>query len=80
MANDKLPWFWFSFMLDDVNQGCMNVQGKCVHDAMTNAQNLGIVPESDDVFTCQIDKPELEPNKLISREDMIKNNYKRITD
>lgn len=71
-----MKWYWFSFSFDGKNQGCCNVQAESQEVALQKTIDLGIHPKHDDIEVYVGDKNELEPDKLYSKEEMEKLNYK----
>ena len=73
-----MKWYWFSFSFDSVNQGCCNVQAESQEAALQKTIDLGIHPKHDDIEIGVGDKPELEPDRLYSPDEMEKRGNERV--
>lgn len=65
-----MKWYWFSFSFDGKNQGCCNVQAESKETAIQKTIDLGIHPKHDDIEVYEGNAPELEPDRLYSKEEM----------
>lgn len=74
-----MKWYWLSFVINDVNQGCCNVQAENAEDALRKTHLLGINPGGE-VMIYEIENAEVEPDKLISRAELIKLGYISLKD
>ncbi len=70
-----MKWYWFSFSFGGVNQGCCNVEAESQEAARQKTIDLGIHPKHDDIDVYAIESSQLEPDRLYSREEMLKMNY-----
>ncbi len=70
-----MKWYWFSFSFMGVNQGCCNVEAVSQEAALQKTIELNIHPRHDDIDCYEGSEPDLEPNRLFSKEEMIKMNY-----
>lgn len=71
----KSKWFWFSFSHKGKNQGCCNVEAANEKAALQKTIDLGIHPKHDDIETFELEDAELEPDRLITRQEMLDMNY-----
>ena len=72
-----MNWYWISFSLDGVNQGCINVEAKTEREAIAKVITLGAEPKYDDIRIYEVETNDLPPNILVSREDLIKQKFER---
>ncbi len=73
-------WYFLSFRNPTTNHnlGCCNVAVEGgLQQALAKVRSLGINPGGE-VMAYTIDGPELEPDKLYSREEMIAKDYEMI--
>ena len=73
MAKNK--WYWFSFSYKGKNQGCCNVKAENQKDATQKTIDLKIHPKHDDIEIFELDKAELKPDRLFTRQEMLKMDY-----
>jgi hypothetical protein len=74
-----MKWYWLSFVIDGVNVGCCNVQATSKYTALDKTHLLGINPGGE-VMIGEIPAPELEPDKLISRAELVKLGYLSVSE
>ena len=78
MKNKKLYWLSFSFKGE--NQGICVVEANSIVEAKIEAEQLGLIPENDDIFCIEIPSLDKEIgislNKFYSREEMQSVGYK----
>ena len=76
---EKQFWYFISYSLDGLNQGCINVQANSLEGARKNISRLGIAPKHyDDVATFIVEKNDLPPDILVSREKLIEMNFEKL--
>lgn len=73
-----MKWYWFSFSYKAENQGCCNVEANNPKEALQKTIDLNIHPKHDDIEVYELDEPQLEPNKLILREELSKSGFKNV--
>ncbi len=71
----RSKWFWFSFSYKGKNQGCCNVQAKSRKAALQKTIDLQIHPKHDDIQAFEMEKAELGPDRLFTKQEMLKLNY-----
>jgi hypothetical protein len=69
-----MKWWWLSFVIDGINAGCCNVQASNREMAIIKVNLLGINPGGE-LMIGEIPAPELEPDKLISREELVRRGF-----
>ena len=74
-----MNWYWISYSFDGINQGCINVEAKSEREAIAKAINLGLEPKYDDIRVYEVEVNDLPPNTLVSREELINENFERET-
>lgn len=74
----SMKWYWFSFSHNGINQGCCNVQAKDKESALQKTIDLRIHPKHDNIETFELDTPELEPDRLFSKHEMIDRDYETV--
>lgn len=71
--------FWFSFSDCMENKGVCIVKADTAEEARDKIENLGLMPEHDDIFCAELNDldydPGMEFNVLYSSEEMIKKGY-----
>ncbi len=70
-----MRWYWFSFSYRGENQGCCNVEAESQEAALQKTIDLDINQKHDDIECYEGTGPELAPNKLFSKEEMLKMDY-----
>ena len=77
---DLCEYFWLSFSLDNVNQGCCTIKAKSEEEAIDKAKKIHNKLEYDDILTLPVPYPPTELDKLVSREELLKDpNFKLVT-
>ena len=76
----ELLKFFISYSLNAVNQGCINVEASTEREAIANVITLGIEPKFDDIRVYIVEENDLPLNTLVSREDLIKQNFEKTPD
>jgi hypothetical protein len=71
----ELKWYWFSFSLDGKNQGVFNIEAYNEWDAYREAQELGLIPDYDDIELTRIPEQELKEIKRYSPEELYELGY-----
>jgi hypothetical protein len=71
-----MKWYWLSFANPDTgeNLGCCNVEAETEFLAVKKTHILGINPGGE-VMIVPMDKPELIPDKLVSKTELYANGY-----
>ena len=69
-------WYFFSFSLEGVNQGCIQIQAENEEEAIDKMESLDIVPKSDDIRGYLCTQQEIPENILVSREYFKERDYK----
>jgi len=74
-----LKWYWFSFSFQGKNQGCCNVKAENKEEALQKTIDLGIRPKHDDIASFEITCPELPPDRLFTKDELIAMDYEPVT-
>lgn len=82
MDKEEVEWFFLSFRNPDtnINLGCCNIsidKKETSIDAVVKAHQLGINPGGE-VLIFPVESPELEPNRLYTRQEMVDQDYKKL--
>jgi hypothetical protein len=73
-----MSWYWFSFSYKAENQGCCNVEADTPKEGLQKTIDLNIHPKHDSIECYEIPLPELKPDTLISKEELMKEGFRNI--
>jgi len=66
-------YYWVSFSLNGINQGCCTIKAKSNEEAIKKATKLHNEVKYNDILALPMPYDITEPNKLISKEELLKN-------
>lgn len=75
-----MKWYWLSFVdpITNINSGCCNVQATNIPAAIAKSHILKINPGGE-VMVLEMPAPELEPDILYSRQELVDLAYKTMS-